>query len=142
MGLLYNAPIFGLERRSSVIRSLVTGGAGFIGSHVAKHCLALGHRVTVLDDLSGGFQDNLPSGVDFTNGSVTDRDLVDCLFEERQFDYVYHLAAYAAEGLSHFIRRFNYQNNLIGSVNLINASVNTGTVRRFVFTSSPYAGVR
>ena len=52
-----------------------------------------------------------------------------------RFDYVYHLAAYAAEGLSHFIKRFNYTNNLIGSVNLINAAVNTG-VKGFVFTSS------
>ena len=58
------------------------------------------------------------------------------LFEEHQFEYVFHLAAYAAEGLSHFIRRFNYQNNLIGSINLINASVNAGTVKCFVFTSS------
>ena len=49
---------------------------------------------------------------------------MDRLFAEYRFDYVYHLAAYAAEGLSHFIRRFNYQNNVIGSVNLINASVN------------------
>jgi len=57
------------------------------------------------------------------------------LFEEKKFDYVFHLAAYAAEGLSHFIKRFNYNNNLIGSVNLINASVNTG-VKCFVFTSS------
>lgn len=52
-----------------------------------------------------------------------------------RFDYVYHLAAYAAEGLSHFIKRFNYNNNLIGSINLINASINTG-VKCFVFTSS------
>ena len=51
------------------------------------------------------------------------------------FDYVYHLAAYAAEGLSHFIRRFNYTNNVIGSVNLINAAVNHD-VKCFVFTSS------
>jgi UDP-glucose 4-epimerase len=57
------------------------------------------------------------------------------LFDEEHFDYVYHLAAYAAEGLSHFIKRFNYNNNVIGSINLINASVNYG-VRRFVFTSS------
>ncbi len=42
-----------------------------------------------------------------------------------KFDYVYHLAAYAAEGLSHFIKRFNYMNNVVGTVNLINASVNT-----------------
>ncbi len=48
--------------------SLVTGGAGFIGSHVAKHCLALGHEVVVLDDLSGGFEDNVPAGADFLSG--------------------------------------------------------------------------
>ena len=51
------------------------------------------------------------------------------------FQYVFHLAAYAAEGLSHYIKRFNYENNLIGSVNLINESINHG-VRCFVFTSS------
>src|SRR6202045_184619 len=116
-------------------KSLITGGAGFIGSHVVKHCLALGHEVVVLDDLSGGFEDHIPEGALFIQGSVVDHELVTELFEEHRFDYVYHLAAYAAEGLSHFIRRFNYNNNLVGSVNLINASVNYG-VRCFVFTSS------
>jgi UDP-glucose 4-epimerase len=115
--------------------SLVTGGAGFIGSHVAKHCLDMGHRVIVLDDLSGGFEDHIPAGCVFVQGSVTDAPLVDQLFEQYQFDYVYHLAAYAAEGLSHFIRNFNYTNNLLGSVNLINASVKA-KVKCFVFTSS------
>jgi len=57
------------------------------------------------------------------------------LFEKNKFEYVFHLAAYAAEGLSHFIKRFNYNNNLIGSVNLINASINHN-VKCFVFTSS------
>jgi UDP-glucose 4-epimerase len=61
--------------------------------------------------------------------------LVNTLFREEKFDAVFHLAAYAAEGLSHFIKRFNYENNLIGSVNLINASVNFN-VKCFVFTSS------
>jgi UDP-glucose 4-epimerase len=114
---------------------IVTGGAGFIGSHVAAELLRRGHRVTVLDDLSGGFIDNLAEGVEFVQGSITDAALVNGLFERERFEYVYHLAAYAAEGLSHFIKRFNYTNNLIGSVNLINAAVNTGA-RRFVFTSS------
>jgi UDP-glucose 4-epimerase len=117
------------------MRSLVTGGAGFIGSHVARHCLALGQQVVVLDDLSGGFRDQVPPGAEFVEGSVTDHALIDRLFEQYRFDHVYHLAAYAAEGLSHFIRRFNYTNNLIGSVNLINAAVRHET-RRFVFTSS------
>jgi len=115
--------------------SLVTGGAGFIGSHVAEHLLRLGHAVVVLDDLSGGYADNVPAGAQFVNGSILDHELVNRLFAERKFDYVYHLAAYAAEGLSHFIRRFNYNNNLVGSVNLIDAAVNHD-VKCFVFTSS------
>ena len=115
--------------------SLVTGGAGFMGSHVADHLLKLGHEVVILDDLSGGFRDNIPSKTHFVLGSVCDHALINDLFDRWQFSYVYHLAAYAAEGLSHFIRRFNYTNNLIGSVNLINASVNHD-VKCFVFTSS------
>ncbi|HWK04094.1 MAG TPA: NAD-dependent epimerase/dehydratase family protein [Puia sp.] len=116
-------------------KSLITGGAGFIGSHVVKHCLALGHEVVVLDDLSGGFEDHIPEGALFVQGSVVDHDLVTELFAEHHFDYVYHLAAYAAEGLSHFIRRFNYNTNLVGSINLINESVKH-KVKCFVFTSS------
>jgi UDP-glucose 4-epimerase len=115
--------------------SLVTGGAGFIGSHVAKHCLAMGHQVVVLDDLSGGFEDHIPAGAKFVPGSVTDHALLARLFNEYKFDYVYHLAAYAAEGLSHFIRRYNYNTNLIGTVNLINEAVKH-QVKCFVFTSS------
>ena len=114
---------------------LVTGGAGFIGSHVADALLANGHTVTVLDDLSGGSRENVPSAAGFVHGSITDHALIDRLFFSQRFDYVFHLAAYAAEGLSHFIKRFNYTSNVIGSVNLINASVNTG-VKGFIFTSS------
>ena len=114
---------------------LVTGGAGFIGSHVAEELVRRGYQVTVLDDLSGGFVENVVPEAELINGSINDVELVNRLFAEKKFEYVYHLAAYAAEGLSHFIKRFNYNNNLIGSVNLINASVNTG-VKCFVFTSS------
>jgi len=116
--------------------SLVTGGAGFIGSHVADHLIGAGHTVVVLDDLTGGFRENVHPAATLVEGSILDVALVDRLFTEHRFDYVFHLAAYAAEGLSHFIKRFNYANNLIGSVNLINAAVNSGTVRCFVFTSS------
>lgn len=115
--------------------SLVTGGAGFIGAHVAHHLLKMGHTVIVLDDLSGGFEENIPASAKFIQGSITDVAVVNSLFEKYNFDYVYHLAAYAAEGLSHFIRRFNYQNNLLGSINLINAAVNHH-IKCFVFISS------
>jgi UDP-glucose 4-epimerase len=114
---------------------LVTGGAGFIGSHVAAELVKMGHQVVVVDDLSGGFRENVDPSAELVVGSVTDSALIDALFTARRFEYVYHLAAYAAEGLSHFIKRFNYENNLLGSVNLINASVNSG-VRCIVFTSS------
>ena len=117
------------------VRSLVTGGAGFIGSHVAEHLLRRDHEVVVLDDLSGGNADNVPHGARLVVGSVLDVALLERLFAQHRFDYVYHLAAYAAEGLSHFIKRFNYQNNLVGTVNVINASVNH-EVRCLVYTSS------
>jgi len=117
------------------MKSLVTGGAGFIGAHVTNELIGMGHSVVVLDDLSGGFEDNINPKAIFLKGSVTDDRLVKKIFEEHKFDYVYHLAAYAAEGLSHFIRKFNYENNLIGSINLINESIKT-KVKCFVFTSS------
>jgi UDP-glucose 4-epimerase len=134
------APVEPLRGRNdklppSMGRVLVTGGAGFLGSHLADALIERGHDVTVLDDLSGGFRANVPTAARFVRGTVANAALVDALFAEGAFTHVYHLAAYAAEGLSHFIRRFNYTNNLIGSVNLLNASVNTG-VRTFVFTSS------
>ena len=116
-------------------KALVTGGAGFMGAHLARALLDRGHEVVVLDDLSGGFADNVDERASFVEGSIVDDALVDRLFEREGFDNVYHLAAYAAEGLSHFIKRFNYTNNVIGSVNLINASVNHGA-GCFVFTSS------
>ena len=117
------------------MKCLVTGGAGFIGSHVADALLQGGHSVVVLDDLSGGFKENVPQGASFVEGSITDVQLVNRLFAADRYAAVFHLAAYAAEGLSHFIKRFNYENNLVGSVNLINAAVNHGT-QCFVFTSS------
>ena len=115
--------------------SLVTGGAGFIGTHVVNELINNGHKVVVLDDLSGGFMDNVNPKAQFVQGTVEDYVLLEKLFNEHKFDYIYHLAAYAAEGLSHFIKRFNYSNNLIGSVNLINESVKH-KVKCFVFTSS------
>jgi UDP-glucose 4-epimerase len=115
--------------------SLVTGGAGFIGSHVADHLLSLGHKVVVLDDLSGGFVENVPDRAIFIKASILEEQAIERLFSQYDFTHVFHLAAYAAEALSHFIKRFNYQNNLIGSVNLINAAVNHN-VKCFVFTSS------
>ena len=114
---------------------LVTGGAGFIGSHITEALVQRGHSVTVLDDLSGGFRENVSAQARFVKGSINDAELIHALFAEERYEYVFHLAAYAAEGLSHFIKRFNYNNNLMGSINLINASINND-IKCFVFTSS------
>jgi UDP-glucose 4-epimerase len=115
---------------------LVTGGAGFIGAHVARHLLEAGHEVVVLDDLSGGYEENVPVAATFVPGSAVDPELVDELFRTNEFSHVFHLGAYAAEGLSHFIRRFNYTNNVVASMNVINAALRAETVERFVFSSS------
>jgi UDP-glucose 4-epimerase len=115
--------------------SLVTGGAGFIGSHIADQLLAMNHKVIILDDLSGGFVRNVNKKAIFIKGSINDNRLVASIFEKYPISYVFHFAAYAAEGLSHFIRKYNYENNLVGSVNLINESIRH-EIERFVFASS------
>ncbi|NJN28692.1 MAG: NAD-dependent epimerase/dehydratase family protein [Cyclobacteriaceae bacterium] len=117
------------------MKVLVTGGAGFIGAHVTNELVSNGYDVIVLDDLSGGYLDNVNPKAQFVHGSINDVSLIEQIFNENKIEYVFHLAAYAAEGLSHFIKRFNYTNNLTGSVNLINESVKHG-VKCFVFTSS------
>jgi UDP-glucose 4-epimerase len=121
---------------SSEARALVTGAAGFMGSHVADACLGLGMQVTATDDLSGGFRENVPDAATWAQGDLRDASFVESLWRDHgPFDFVYHLGAYAAEGLSHFIRAFNYRTNLEATVNLVNQSV-LHDVRRFVFTSS------
>jgi len=106
-----------------------------MGSHIARELMAAGHEVVVVDDLSGGFVDNVPQGCQFVEASVVDFPAMAKLFQDHEFEYVFHLAAYAAEGLSHHIRRFNYENNVVASAGLISLSL-TYDVRRFVFTSS------
>jgi UDP-glucose 4-epimerase len=117
------------------VRVLVTGAAGFMGSHVAEECLGLGMEVVATDDLSGGFEENVPAGATWVKGDLRDAEFVRSLWDDGPYEFVYHLGAYAAEGLSHFIRAYNYRTNLEASVNLINSAV-MGKTRRFVFTSS------
>ena len=79
--------------------------------------------------------ENVPEAATWIEGDLRDADFVRSLWDGGRFDYVYHLGAYAAEGLSHFIRAYNYRTNLEASVNLINHAV-LDEVQRFVFTSS------
>ncbi len=116
-----------------VKKVLVTGGAGFIGSHLVDYLVEHGHEVHVIDDLSGGLKENINQKAHYWQGSIVDEKLVEEVVKGSEI--IYHLAAYAAEGLSHFIRKFNYTNNLIGSLNLINAAIRNN-VKTFLFTSS------
>jgi len=114
---------------------LVTGNAGLLGSHMVDHLIGEGHRVTGIDNLSGGYTENVNPNCNFIRLDLTNSDAVDAIMKVFQFDYVYHFAAYAAVGLSPFIRNFNYQNNILASVNLINGCIKHG-VKKFIFASS------
>lgn len=113
---------------------LVTGGAGFIGSHIAQKCIEMGYNVVVLDDLSGGFTENVPEYSNFIHGSIQDEELLDTIFKYHNFKYCFHLSAYASEGRSNHIRKFIHYNNTVGTAKVINACVNYGV--KLIFTSS------
>lgn len=115
--------------------ALVTGGAGFIGSHVAQRLLESGHRVIIVDDLSGGTTANLPHGGEFVRADCGHQRSMDELFRRVRPEAVYHLAAYAAEGLSPFIRRYNAYANGVCSANMLSLALKY-EVPKYVFTSS------
>ena len=118
------------------MKVFVTGCAGLLGANYARHLLQNGHEVIGIDDLSGGYKAFVPKGEKFSFVKLNlerRKKLVD-LFEEHKPDLLFHFAAYAAEGLSPFIRNYNYRNNLICSANLINECIKQNT--KVVFTSS------
>ena len=117
---------------------LITGVAGLLGSRLADWIIEnkKGYKVVGIDDLSGGYIENVNPKVDFWKGNlVTDSNVITRLFNTHQFDYVFHFAAYAAEGLSPFIRTFNYDNNLRATATIVNECIKQD-VKRLVFTST------
>ena len=120
------------------MKVLITGVAGLLGSRLADWILENRPEVEVwgIDDLSGGYTENVNTQVKFiTNNLVKDTDLLSHVFESEKFDYVFHFAAYAAEGLSPFIRTFNYDNNLRATAFIVNECIKHD-VKRLVFTST------
>lgn len=115
---------------------LITGVAGLLGSRMADWLIENQKEYTIIgvDNLSGGYLSNVHPEVVFYNMDCADDELV-AVFEKHRPTFVYHFAAYAAEGLSPFIRKYNYQNNLVATANIINACIRTH-VERLIFTSS------
>ena len=118
------------------MKIFVTGCAGLLGANYTRHLLNNGHEVIGIDDLSGGYKAFIAKGekFKFIKLNLEKRKKLVELFEEYKPEILRHFAAYAAEGLSPFIRNFNYRNNLICSANLINECINHNT--KFIFTSS------
>jgi len=115
---------------------LITGAAGLVGSSFS-HWIAENKPECVIvgvDDLSGGYLDNVSQDIVFFKENLLHHDL-DSIFQKFDIDVIYHFAAYAAEGLSPFMRTFNYNNNLVTSARLISLAIKY-SVKRFVFTSS------
>ena len=119
------------------MKVLITGVAGLLGSRLADWIIQNNKaEVYGIDDLSGGYIENVHKKVKFYKINLaTDKNKIEKLFEKNKFDYVFHFAAYAAEGLSPFIRQYNYENNLIATTKLINLSIKYN-IKRFVFTST------
>jgi len=114
---------------------LITGGAGYIGSHVADTFLRDGHRVVVLDDLSTGRRSFVPQGAEFVEGSLEDADVVESVFSQNNFAGVVHLAGFkfAGESVAHPLKAFTA--NTVATVSLLQAMV-AHSVTALVFSSS------
>ena len=115
---------------------LITGVAGLLGSRLADWIIENKPEVTVIgvDDLSGGYKENINPKVNFWQMDLVNHP-IENIFESHDIDYVFHFAAYAAEGLSPFIRCYNYDNNLKATAKIVNECIKHN-VKRLVFTST------
>jgi UDP-glucose-4-epimerase GalE len=116
-------------------RVLVTGGAGYIGSHAVRALLADGHAVVVLDDLSAGHREAVPADVPIVTVSTHERSLVSAALRDHRIDAVMHFAAWLVVPDSVRDPLGYYQNNVVGSLALLNAMSDAG-VKRLVFSST------
>ena len=118
------------------MKILITGVAGLLGSRLSDYIIENHTNVHIvgIDDMSGGYKENVNPKVELWEMNLVNGNIEEC-FERHQFDYVYHFAAYAAEGLSPFIRTYNYQNNLVATSRIITQCIKHN-VKRLVFTST------
>ena len=112
---------------------LVTGVAGFLGSHLSEQLVKLGHKVVGIDNMIGGYDDNVPKNIEFHNVDCCDLNKIKSLMKD--VNVVYHCAATAHEGLSVFSPYEITKNNYLASVSIFSAAVNE-KVDRIIFCSS------
>lgn len=116
------------------MKILITGGAGFIASHITDAFIEEGHDVTVLDDLSTGFEKNLNAKAKFVKMNICDPD-IEGLFENGKFDLVNHHAAQMDVRRSVADPAFDANINILGTINLLQSSVKHG-IKKFMFAST------
>ena len=121
----------------TMIKILVTGCAGLLGVNFCEYLIKNIPNVHVIgiDNLTGGYIENIPGEVEFIYADLSDSEDQKRIKDLFPVDYIFHFAAYAAEGLSPFIRQFNYKNNVESTAFLINCGIEYN-VKRFIFTSS------
>ncbi|MFF2505199.1 UDP-glucose 4-epimerase GalE [Streptomyces sp. NPDC058067] len=110
---------------------LVTGGAGYVGSVVARHLVEAGHDVTVLDNLSTGFREGVPAGVTFVEGDIRDA----AKWLDSSYDAVLHFAAFSQVGES-VVKPEKYWENNVGGTMALLAAMRAAGVRKLVFSST------
>ena len=118
------------------MKVLITGVAGLLGSRLADWIIENKPEIEVIgvDDLSGGYEENINPKITFWQMDLVNHP-IENIFESHNIDYVFHFAAYAAEGLSPFIRCYNYDNNLKATAKIVNECIKHN-VKRLVFTST------
>ena len=114
---------------------LVIGGAGYIGSHVARELLDNGYKVTVYDNFSSGKEENVFADEELVRGDILDFDLLDKTMRKTQFDGIIHLSAFKAAGESMITPEKYSVNNICGTINILNAAVKN-RVKKFIFSST------
>ena len=117
------------------MKIFVTGGAGYIGSHVIFELCDAGHEVTIYDDMSLGREENIDKRANFVRGSTLDKEQLSKALMNENFDAVIHLAAWKAAGESMVKPEKYAENNIFGSMNLLNAVADAG-IKNFVFSST------
>ncbi|WP_329119637.1 UDP-glucose 4-epimerase GalE [Streptomyces sp. NBC_01353] len=117
--------------KAATSKYLVTGGAGYVGSTVARHLLEAGHEVTVLDDLSTGFAEGVPVGAEFVEGRIQDA----AKWLDGSYDGVLHFAAFSQVGESVAKPEKYWENNVGGTMALL-AAMRAAGVRKLVFSST------